>query len=465
MAAWALRGRPGVQMLDAGHTAAGLTSVGLEHLRAGAPPVSLKLRGPAVEFITRDAARLTPVVSASFPAVVSLAKGGLGNAWGGGVYRFRDGELGGLPDLTPHYDAVSRHIGVCGANDDLGAEFGLEPELLPPLRIGRNARAMLENYKRARPAGVTLGHARLAVRSGEYTYRANEFTSAGDPARYCPASTLDSLPGLTYSPGWVARRFRETEAGVEVEAVGLQGGCETFRARRLILAAGTLNTARIVLRSFDDFATRLPLLDNPITALPLVRWSGVGRGDDAPESGMAQLNIVLAAERFGRKFQGSLYGTRGAPPIEFAHRLPFSLTTNLRVLRALLPAVTLAMVFHPAAPGAQYLRLRPDGALEADYPWRADDALTLELVRVFRSLGFWAHAGMAHHAGPGQGIHYAGTLPMTERPGRYQLHRDGRLEGTRAVYVCDGSCFSHLPAKNLTFTIMANAHRIASGLR
>jgi choline dehydrogenase-like flavoprotein len=28
--------------------------------------------------------------------------------------------------------------------------------------------------------------------------------------------------------------------------------------------------------------------------------------------------------------------------------------------------------------------------------------------------------------------------------------------------VCDGACFSALPAKNLTFTIMANAIRIAA---
>ena len=79
-------------------------------------------------------------------------------------------------------------------------------------------------------------------------------------------------------------------------------------------------------------------------------------------------------------------------------------------------------------------------------------------------MGFLATAAIAKHASPGEGIHYAGTLPMSDSPGRYQLHRDGRLEGTRSVYVCDGACFPRLPAKNHTYTIMANAHRIATGI-
>jgi choline dehydrogenase-like flavoprotein len=41
---------------------------------------------------------------------------------------------------------------------------------------------------------------------------------------------------------------------------------------------------------------------------------------------------------------------------------------------------------------------------------------------------------------------------------------DGRLFGTRLVFVADGACFAALPAKNLTFTIMANAMRIATKL-
>ena len=72
---------------------------------------------------------------------------------------------------------------------------------------------------------------------------------------------------------------------------------------------------------------------------------------------------------------------------------------------------------------------------------------------------------LAQHPAPGNGIHYAGTLPMRAEPARHELHPDGRLQGTARVFVTDGSAFPRLPAKNLTYTIMANALRIAAGVR
>lgn len=505
MAAWALRNVKGVRILDAGRRQdvflppgllsslrhqldftpyrIGSRSEGLRHLRPGHPPVSLKLRAPGLDFVTRDAAEFTPVHSDTFRAVVSLAKGGFGNAWGAGVYRFQQDEWSGMPlsaaDLAAHYDEVSRHIGISGsADDDLGEDFGREPELQPPLQLGRNAAALLAAYESGRESGrlrsVRMGRSRLAVLSRPhrgrpaYLFRGMEHLEPGTGAIYNPAATIDDLVAsgaVEYEAGWIVRTFRQTENGLTVSAAGPGGSTQEFHARRLILAAGALNTARIVLASASDFATRLPLLDNPMTVLPVLhpRFAGVPAG--GPESGFAQLNVVLGAERFGRKYQGSVYSTASAQVSEFLAQLPFSLGANRRLLRSLLPAISLVMVFYPASPSSsQYVQLREDGSLEASYPWQPDAGLAGELAGVFRALGCWAHAGIARHAGPGQGIHYAGTLPHASSPGRYQLHADGRLEGTRSVYVCDGSCFPHLPARNLTFTIMANAHRIATGL-
>jgi choline dehydrogenase-like flavoprotein len=64
----------------------------------------------------------------------------------------------------------------------------------------------------------------------------------------------------------------------------------------------------------------------------------------------------------------------------------------------------------------------------------------------------------------GQGLHYAATLPMQVEPRQYQTDPQGLLFGTRHVLIVDGACLSRLPAKNLTFTIMANALRITRQL-
>ena len=62
----------------------------------------------------------------------------------------------------------------------------------------------------------------------------------------------------------------------------------------------------------------------------------------------------------------------------------------------------------------------------------------------------------------GHAIHYAGTLPMAETPARYQCDPAGKLAGAHRVYIADSACFSALPAKNMSFGMMANAMRIAT---
>jgi choline dehydrogenase-like flavoprotein len=54
---------------------------------------------------------------------------------------------------------------------------------------------------------------------------------------------------------------------------------------------------------------------------------------------------------------------------------------------------------------------------------------------------------------------------MSSRDDELTTEPSGRLRGTRRVYVVDGSVFPALPSKGLTFTMMANANRIACGIR
>jgi choline dehydrogenase-like flavoprotein len=134
-------------------------------------PVSLKLKSPLMRYIIDGAESLSPVRSRDFHAVISLAAGGLANAWGAGVYRFTPRDLEGFPvslaELDPFYDDLTRHIGVSGTNDDLTPYFGLASELQPPVELSRFASDLLAGYERRRSGfaatGVSIGRTRLAV--------------------------------------------------------------------------------------------------------------------------------------------------------------------------------------------------------------------------------------------------------------------------------------------------------------
>ncbi|MBL0159059.1 MAG: GMC family oxidoreductase [Bryobacterales bacterium] len=454
---------------------------GLEHIFT--PPASLKLKSPGTAYILDGAERLTPVVSETFRAAISLAQGGLANAWGAGVYRFTDTDLRGFPvtaaELAPFYDEVGQHIGISGAgDDDLRADFGDEPQLQAPVRLSRNVARIHAKYqaRRARfqAAGVRLGHARLAVLTAPhkgraaYAYRNLEFFQAHDPAIYNPAFTLREMIAaheITYEPGWIVTRYEETESGVRVHALALDGQrSQVFEARKLLLAAGAINSARIVLASSHDFATRLPLSDNPIAVFPLIDPRAIGLPLGTHDAAVAQLNVIV--EEAGRTLQGSIYGSTGALRSDLIANFPLPLRSGVAFARVCAPALTLLMLFYPeTSRDTNYLQLRPDGALRAAYQWTPDTAMERRLCGLWRQLGVVCLPQLIQHPAPGGGIHYAGTLPMAAWPGRYMTYPDGRLHGTRHVYSCDGAVFPALPAKNLTYTIMALALRTATRLR
>jgi choline dehydrogenase-like flavoprotein len=61
----------------------------------------------------------------------------------------------------------------------------------------------------------------------------------------------------------------------------------------------------------------------------------------------------------------------------------------------------------------------------------------------------------------GASVHYSGTIPMSEKSSPGTVTPNCRSNDFKNLYIVDGSTFPFLPAKNLTFTLMANAARIA----
>ena len=65
----------------------------------------------------------------------------------------------------------------------------------------------------------------------------------------------------------------------------------------------------------------------------------------------------------------------------------------------------------------------------------------------------------------GASVHYAGTIPISAY-GKHPIgmNNNGLIHNTKNVYVFDSSGWTYLPSRGLTFTIMANAHRLSSKL-
>ena len=444
--------------------------------------LSPKLKGPLMRFIHAGAQQWTPVRSRSFDARLSLARGGLANAWGAGAFRYNAGELAAFPfeprELDEHYRALIEHIGVTGTRDDLEPTFGSATGHLPapaPNAAGRDLFARYARHRRwLNGRGLRVGFPRLALLSREhrgrpaYRYDGMEFFRPHGVSIFNPGEALLQLAAagtVRYRPGIVAERFEADAHGVSVHGreVGSGAGV-TLRARRVALAAGALNSARIVLASAHDHASRLPVRDNLVSFVPLLDPRRIGATHD--ENCLpAQAALVLDGSTSAQAVQMTFYGLDATLWGDVAFDMPLPAPRLASTVRALLPALRILQIFYPdLGPPSGHLRLASDGALEIDYVPRARGALERTAIGLMRRLGYLGHPLLCKYPPPGSCFHYAGTLPMRRRPGTHETTPEGALAGCPRVFVLDGAIFPELPSKNLTLTIMANSRRIAVGI-
>jgi len=463
-----------------------------EGLALGRVSIGAQLTPPR-QHVPRDTPALTPVISRTFFPLESLALGGLAAAWGAGCPPFIDADLAGFPithaDLAAHYEAVAERIGISGARDDLLPFFGDLHAMQPAVANDTNARAILDRYRRRQSllnrTGFYLGQPRLAVLSQDHRgraanqYRDMDFWSDHGKSVYRPRWTVEELlrhTNFEYCAGLLVERFHESGNDVvEVLAHDMQTGArERHEARALVLAAGTLGTTRIVLRSLGGYGVRVPLVCNPHTYAPMLNLHMLGTVADDRRHSLAQLCFAYAPAPDASATLGHLYSYRSLLGFKLLKESPLPYREGLRIFRLLLPSFVIVLMQHADAPGdGKYCVLRPDGegragALEIEYALSAEEEERIErteraIVRCFRKLGCICVRRV--RPGHAASAHYAGTLPMTTAQRELTTEPNGRLRGTRAVYVADGAVFPRLPSKGLTFTMMANADRVGTHLR
>jgi choline dehydrogenase-like flavoprotein len=449
----------------------GPTYFGLKNLASG-QNVPAKLTSPHVEYVTRKTSSLHPVVSQGFSPIRSYARGGLANVWGAGLYRFTERDLLGFPfgatALHRYFDRLTGEIGICGEDDDLSPFFGPAEGLMPGLKLSRNATCLYKRYQ-GTSGPILLGRPRLGVLTQAFQgrpafdYSSTEFWRE-NPSIYNPRFTLDRLISegkVDYRPGLLVERWTDSTSGAEVWAKKLDTGERvSFRTERLLLAAGAINTGALVLRSRPT-AERLPLLENPALQIPLVLPEKIGYPLDTRAFSLAQLNLIWDSEEFGALLQGSLMELTGPRRADLYGSLPLSCRANLSLLKYLVPAMMVLQLYLPASRPAE-LWLDPDGAIRIQA--EAEPIPLTPLRRLFTfllRLGLLSHPSLVVQVPLGHAIHYAGTIPMKENGGPYTCNMQGKLNGSSAVYIVDSASFPALPAKNMSFAMMANAMRVA----
>jgi choline dehydrogenase-like flavoprotein len=456
-----------------------------EGMRAAVEGIPLKLVYGS-DFPYRTMAGAPKIEGKGVNTNFSLGKGGFSAVWGAAVMPYCERDLIGWPvtaaDLAPHYRAVLDFMPVAQGNDGLEETFPTF-RTTEPLPLSAQAGALwthMQNHASVlRTQGISFGRSRLAVNgSGE--------GAPGPCARcglcmygcpygliYSTAQTVDLMrahPNFRYLAGYVVQRLEERGSEIRVYTQKADGVAETFCGERAFVGAGVLATASLMLRSLGAFDQPVTFKESHYFLLPMLRLRGVPGFERKNLHTLAQLfvevmdetvspnTIHLQTYTYNDLFE-QLIAQKLGP---MARVFPAStFLSRLFLFQGYLHSdhspLTVGRLEHKN--GTDVLRLIPTERPETTLILQK---LVTKLAKIRKLTGMVPLDMLMRRGEPGRGYHSGGSFQMQERPSGFGSDMLGRPACLKRIHLIDASVFPSIPATTITYTVMANAHRIGT---
>ncbi len=183
------------------------------------------------------------------------------------------------------------------------------------------------------------------------------------------------------------------------------GERRSLKAKRVILAAGTLATARLVLKTLNH-RDSVPMLSSPTAAFLLWLPGSLG-AKKMPGFGLGQLSFTLSLRDETTAF-GSTFSTTGILVSEFVRHIPMNRRYAIDLLKSLLSSCVVGNIFLPGQLADAEVKLEENGALSVSGNY-SDSVVPLmdearkKLGKAYRSLGALLLPGSFTIGRPGGG--------------------------------------------------------------
>lgn len=404
----------------------------------------------------------------------SSARGGLSNLWGASVLPSRQSDMENWPikaaDLSDHYKAVADFMPVAGRKDviqDVYPDFPMDGRTTLPVPA-QAAKLLRKADRKPNPLpDMWVGAARNAVDT--------KCTACGMCLHGCPWDHIWTSR-LTVDRLNTKSGFRY-KGGVNVVSVSQSGGHAQVRmadgseieGARVFVATGVLETARLYLTSFSALE-HLMLLDSQHFFTPFLhRWKISTDPETTRQHTLSAAFVEFPSPQNDQFSHAQLYMWNENYKREMMQKYGRRLPGSAPVFAALSKRLIVAQSFlHSDFSSRIQLGLAADGTrlsaehLPSDKTAPMIKATRKHLAKGLNKLGLTALSFAGHAGSPGSSFHVGGSLPMAEKATGAQTDRLGRLEGIDLVHAVDASVMSSIPASTITFTVMANAHRIGT---
>jgi hypothetical protein len=280
---------------------------------------------------------------------------------------------------------------------------------------------------------------------------------------------------FSYQSGVVIDQVRESAQGAELLGYELASRQPlAWQGSRAFLAAGTMATTRILLRSLGAYDQTTWFKDSQYFLMPLLLLRKVRGATRESLHALTQVFLEMSnPHRQDTSVHVQIYSNNdlisqavaGAfgplqRPLGFLAR---DLQERMLIAQGFIHSRHSSRIAvclrKDAATGKERLELRAD--LNPEAKARVREAV-LKLCKQAWRLGAMPLPVMLKTAEPGRSFHTGGSFPMSAQPQGFQTDLLGRPPGWKRIHAVDATVFPSIPATTITFSAMANAHRIGS---
>lgn len=419
---------------------------------------------------------------------LSFARGGLSSLWGRLMMPLCRDDMQDwpLPDgaLDRYYSRVLEYVPMAGRKDRLDRLLPLHTSSPGPMELsgqaGKLDKCLHRHAEYLEKQGYYLGQSRLAACFNGSLERSEKCRRCGlclygcvYDNLYSSAWTLDELcrdENFTYLSGNVVDFIEKGRDDLTIHATkDADGSPTTFRADKVFLAAGSVASTRIVLKSKKIYNTPVDLKVSDFYLLPSFTLFSkrnvveeelntccqyyLQLKDNAVDSRLINLQVYTYTDYYLKalkKVTGALF-----PVLQWP-------------IRWLLDRFVVVFCYlHSDNSAHMQLCLKDDDLLQVVGVRNPESARIIQRLKwkLWKSVGETRLFPFPLFNGEqkiGYSVHFGASLPMSATA--HGLHTDifGSVDGLDGLHVVDSAVFPTIPATSPTFVIMANAYRIGT---
>lgn len=433
-----------------------------------------------------------------FQPIFSNCKGGLAVAWGANSIEFNQDDMIGFgyskQDIESSYKVAFKRLHVSGPvhaddlSDIVNASYSFNSSHDMSSADKNFIRsAKLKNKYLIKSKNVLVGQSRLAIdnrlNSNKKCYSCG-LCIWGCPSDsiYNPLKTLKDckkFKNFSYINNVKVSHLKSDNGAIKyiIDTSGAR-----YEANNVILAAGAINSAIILLKSFkenkvvnNNIIRSVGLLDTEVIKIPYLSISKLFKKFTTDK---IQFNGLIAMVKNENKnfpvwTQVELLSLGSLIYHPLLKKIPLGVKNSILVFNLVKNMLGVATIFLPDKHNDKnYIEMDFSGPIDkVRYSYTSTtekkvlkEKIIKKLKNYMRSLGSIMINKLAFEAKNGSGIHYAGTIPIRAKKTRGCVNSNCKSYDFNNLHIVDGSVFPSLPSKSITLNIAANSIRVCKKL-